>query len=143
MTQHRSTSCHRWALCQKIYLNSPSVKPFADYWNSFNYWASSASIIFCFTWTEHTFRTFINASVFLISFLSFSSFILGGTEYGVHFCIVSLVCYRWYCTIYIYVMFFFAIYWSKSVFESHLSMVTNIIFNAKKANCGPIVYKLY
>lgn len=40
-------------------------------------------------------------------------------------------------------MFFFAIYWSKSVFESHLSMVTNIIFNAKKANCGPIVYKLY
>lgn len=29
-------------------------------------------------------------------------------------------------------MFFFAIYWSKLVFESHLSMVTNIIFNAKK-----------
>lgn len=40
-------------------------------------------------------------------------------------------------------MFFFAIYWSKSVFESHLSMVTNIIFNAKKSNCGPMVYKLY
>lgn len=141
MTQHRSTSCHRWALCQKIYLNSPSVKPFADYWNSSNYWASSASIIFCFTWTEHTFCTFINASVFLISFLSFSSFILWGTEYGVHFCNVSLVYYN--IVLYNCVMFFFAIYWSKSVFESHLSMVTNIIFNAKKSNCGPMVYKLY
>lgn len=137
MTQHRSTSCHRWALCQKIYLNSPSVKPFADY--------TETALIFGralrFTWTEHTFCTFINASVFLISFLSFSSFILGGTEYGVHFCIVSLVYYN--IVLYNYVMFFFAIYWSKSVFESHLSMVTNIIFNAKKSNCGPMVYKLY
>lgn len=57
------------------------------------------------------------------------------------------VLFLWYVidniVLYIYVMFFFAIYWSKSVFESHLSMVTNIIFNAKKANCGPIVYKLY
>lgn len=93
-----STSCHRWALCRKYTLILHQLNHRLT--TETVYWASSASIIFCLTWIEDT---FINAFVFLISFLSFSLFILGGTECGVHICIILL-----YIMLYhIHVMFFF------------------------------------